>query len=58
MSVTAHLALGPSVPSTPLQLVASEIPLTRHQSGGRLSVRARSVLGDLHHEYLLLAALA
>jgi hypothetical protein len=32
--------------------------LTRHRIGERLGVRARSVLGGLHHEYLLAPALA
>jgi hypothetical protein len=33
-------------------------PLTRHRIGERLGVRVRSVLGGLHHEYLLATALA
>jgi len=36
----------------------SATPLTRHRIGERLAVRARSVLGGLHHEYLLSLALA
>jgi hypothetical protein len=32
--------------------------MTRHRLGERLEVRARSVLGGLHHEYLLAPALA
>jgi len=38
--------------------VPSATPPTRHRIGGRLGVRARSVLGGLHHEYLLMPALA
>jgi hypothetical protein len=38
--------------------VPSETPPTRHRISERLAVRARSVLGGLHHEYLLVAALA
>jgi len=41
---------GPGVPSA--------TPPTRHRLGQRLSVRASSVLGGLHHEYLLAPALA
>jgi len=33
-------------------------PLTRHRIGERLGVRASSLLGGLHHEYLLVPALA
>jgi len=33
-------------------------PLTRHRIGERLGVRARPVLGGLHHEYLLAPAWA
>jgi transposase InsO family protein len=47
-----HMALGPGVPDPPSQLVPSETQLTRHRIGERLGVRARSVLGGLHHEYL------
>jgi len=38
--------------------VQSATPLTLHRIGDRLAVRARSVLGGLHHEYLLVLALA
>jgi hypothetical protein len=36
----------------------SATPLTRHRIGERLVVRARSVLGGLHHEYDLVPVLA
>jgi len=36
----------------------SATPLTRHQIAERLEVRAKSVLGGLHHEYLLAPLLA
>jgi len=39
-------------------VVPSATPLTRHRIGERLRVRARSVLGGLHHEYLLAPASA
>jgi hypothetical protein len=38
-------------------VVLSATPVTRHRIGERLGVRARSVLGSLHHEYQLAAAL-
>ncbi len=53
-----HMALGPGVPDPPSEVVPSAIPLTRHRLGEHLSVRARSVLGGLHHEYLLAPAWA
>jgi putative transposase len=53
-----HVALGPGVPDPPSKFVPSATPLTRHGIGERLAVRARSVLGGLHHEYLLALALA
>jgi hypothetical protein len=36
----------------------SATSLTRHRIGERLGVRARSVLGGLHHEYVRVPALA
>jgi len=39
-------------------VVRSATPLTRHRIGERLGVRARSVLGGLHNEYVLVPALA
>jgi transposase InsO family protein len=53
-----HMALGPGVPDPPSQFVPSETPPTRHRIGERLGVLARSVLGGLHHEYLLAPASA
>ncbi len=47
-----HMALGPGVPDPPSEVASSAIPLTRHRIGERLGVRARAVLGGLHHEYL------
>jgi hypothetical protein len=37
-------------------VVPSATPLTRDRIGEPLGVRARSVLGGLHHEYLLAPA--
>jgi hypothetical protein len=39
-------------------VVLPATPLTRHRIGERLAVRAKSVLGGLHHEYLLAPASA
>jgi len=39
-------------------VVPSATPLSRHRIGERHGVRARSVLGGLHHEYALVPALA
>ncbi len=48
-----HMALGPGVPDPPSEIVQSAIELSRHRIGERFVVRARSLLGGLHHEYLL-----
>jgi len=47
-----HMALGPGVPDPPSEDVPPATRLTHHRIGERLGVRARSVLGGLHHEYL------
>jgi len=39
-------------------VVPSATPLSRHRIGQRHGVRARSVLGGLHHEYRLAPASA
>jgi len=51
-----HMALGPGVPDPPSVVLQSATPLTRHRIGERRGVRVRSVLGGLHHEYLLASA--
>ena len=53
-----HMALGPGVPDPPSVVVPPATRMTRHRIGERLGVRARSVLGGLHHEYLLAPASA
>jgi putative transposase len=50
------MALGPGVPDPPSDLMPSATLLTRRRLGEHLSVRARSVLGGLHHEYSLVPA--
>jgi hypothetical protein len=57
MIVLARIVLR--LPADPAGLVVpSAPPLTRHRIGEPLGVRARSVLGGLHHEYLPAPALA
>jgi hypothetical protein len=46
------------VPDPPSEIVPSATPPTRYRVGEPLGVRARSVLGGLHHEYLPAPALA
>jgi putative transposase len=54
-----HMSLGPGVPDPPTtEPVAGPIRESRHRLGERLVVRAKSVLGGLHHEYSLAPALA
>src|SRR5438876_2460417 len=53
-----HMALGPGVPDPPAGMVLPANGRSRHHFGARAVVRARSVLGGLHHEYSLATALA
>jgi hypothetical protein len=46
------MALGPGVPDPPKAVVPPVTQPARHRIGERLGVRARSLLGGLHHEYL------
>ncbi len=52
-----HMALGPGVPDPPPAAVRPATQLSRHQIGGRLVLRVKSILGGLHHEYPLAPAL-
>jgi hypothetical protein len=52
-----HMALGPGVPDPPLAAVRPSTQLSRHQIGGRLVLRVKSILAGLHHEYSLAPAL-
>ena len=45
-----HMALGPGVPDPPPAAVRPASQLTRHNIGGRLVLRVKSILGGLHHE--------
>jgi putative transposase len=53
-----HMSLGPGVPDPPPRPVPPLTRESRHRLGERLVVRAKSVLGGLHHEYSLAPALA
>jgi len=46
----AHMALGPGVPDPPQNIVVP-FPKSRHRLGDFGSVRAKAMLGGLHHEY-------
>lgn len=52
-----HMALGPGVPDPPEGIVSPANERSRHHLRERAVVSARSVLGGLHHEYLLAPAL-
>jgi hypothetical protein len=51
-----HMALGPGVPDPPVRTIV--LPPSRHRRGESYAVRAKPVLGGLHHEYSLAAACA
>ena len=48
-----HMALGPGVPDPPATPALTSKEDSGLRLGGRLVVRARSVLGGLHHDYFL-----
>jgi putative transposase len=53
-----HMALGPGVPDPPVSTIVLPSPPSRHRRGESYAVRAKPVLGGLHHEYSLAAACA
>jgi transposase InsO family protein len=53
-----HMALGPGVPDPPPATAVLQATRFRHRMTERVAVRARSVLGGLHHEYLLVPVVA
>lgn len=53
-----HMALGPGVPDPPTSALRLSTRPSRHRIGEGLAVRAKSILGGLHHEYSLAPALA
>ncbi|MGO9329186.1 MAG: hypothetical protein ACLQJ0_13840 [Steroidobacteraceae bacterium] len=49
-----HMALGPGVPDPPpATMQVKPCSGSRHHLREELAVRAKSVLGGLHHEYFL-----
>jgi hypothetical protein len=55
---SARIVLRLPVDLAGLVVVSFRSPRSRHRIGERLGVHARSVLGGLHHEYLLAPASA
>jgi putative transposase len=51
-----HMALGPGVPDPPLTNLDHPHPNSRHRRGESYAVRAKPILGGLHHEYSLALA--
>src|SRR5450755_1238837 len=51
-----HMALGPSVPDPPVSTLVLPVPSSRHRRGESYAVRAKPILGGLHHEYSLALA--
>jgi putative transposase len=51
-----HMALGPGVPDPPADPAVATNSYCRHHLRGSCVVRARAVLGGLHHEYSLVHA--
>ena len=46
-----HSSLGPGFPDPPTSAGAAQTQQSLHHLGAQLTIRARSVLGGLHHEY-------
>ena len=53
-----HMALGPGVPDPPAKAATSPAQQSRHRIREGFVLLARSVLGGLHHEYLVAPAVA
>src|SRR5258708_2016536 len=53
-----HMALGPGVPDPPRRMQHNAAPKSRHRLRADMVVRAHSILGGLHHEYLWASAVA
>jgi putative transposase len=51
-----HMTLGPGVPDPPLQMQHYITPALRYRLHEDVIVRARSILGGLHHEYFWVPA--
>ncbi len=57
-SARPHMALGPAVPDPPPVIFDFGTSRSRHRREESYAVRAKSVLGGLHHEYYLAPATA
>ena len=57
-SARPHMALGPAVPDPPPVIFDFGTSHSRHRREESYAVRAKSVLGGLHHEYYLAPATA
>ena len=53
-----HSSLGPGVPDPPQELAVLPKSTSRHRLAMGALVRAKSILGGLHHEYSLTPAVA
>jgi transposase InsO family protein len=53
-----HSSLGPGVPDPPALSATVRNPESRHRLGEGVAVLAKSVLGELHHEYSMASSLA
>ena len=53
-----HMALGPGVPDPPSATPTTIRSNSRHRRGERYGVRAKSILGGLHHKYAIEAIAA
>jgi hypothetical protein len=51
-----HMALGPGVHDPPVSTLVHPVPNSRHRRGESYAVRAKPILGGLHHEYSLALA--
>ncbi|HKM55939.1 MAG TPA: integrase core domain-containing protein [Isosphaeraceae bacterium] len=51
-----HMGLGPGVPDPPVGTLVLPVPNSRHRRGESYAVRAKPILGGLHHEYSLAMA--
>jgi putative transposase len=51
-----HMGLGRGVPDSPVSTRVLPVPNSRHRRGESYAVRAKPILGGLHHEYSLALA--
>jgi len=50
------MALGPGVPDPPVGTLVHPVPNSHYRPGESYAVRAKPILGGLHHEYSLALA--